>query len=267
MSSLIKYFEVYILKKTKIIFAALLSLSVFSLSANAETIKLGTEGAYAPFNMIDKDGNLVGFDVEIGEALCAAMEADCEWVTSDWDGIIPALLSKKFDAIIASMSITDERKEKIDFTGKYYTSPVKFARPKGSDIEISAAGLKGKLIAVQAGTVTDNFVSGTFPDAEVKGYKTQDEANLDFLAGRVDLLAADSFVLYDFLETEQGSAAEATGPDFDDPKFLGEGIGIGVRKEDSELRDKLTAAIAKIRADGTYKKINDKYFAFDVYGQ
>jgi len=255
------------LKRSKIILAALITMSAFSFSAKAETLKLGTEGAYAPFNMVDSDGNLAGFDIEIGEALCAAMEVECEWVTSDWDGIIPALLAKKFDAIVASMSITDERKEKIDFTGKYYTSPVKFARTKGSSIEISAEGLKGKTIAVQAGTVTDNFVTGTFPDAEVKGYKTQDEANLDFVAGRVDLLAADSFVLFDFLGTDQGSNAEAVGPDFDDPKYLGEGIGIGVRKEDSELRDKLTAAIAKIRADGTYKKINDKYFEFDVYGK
>jgi lysine-arginine-ornithine-binding protein len=236
-------------------------------TANAATIKLGTEGAYAPFNSIDKSGNLIGFDIEIGNALCAAMEEKCEWVTSDWDGIIPALLAKKFDAIIASMSITDERKQKIDFTGKYYTSPVKFARTKGSSIEISATGLKGKTVAVQAGTVTDNFVTGTFPDSEVRGYKTQDEANLDFLSGRVDVLAADSFVLYDFLATKEGAVAEATGPDFDDVKYLGEGIGIGVRKDDTALRDKLTAAIAKIRADGTYKKINDKYFQFDVYGK
>ena len=255
------------MKKRNLLLTAMLSACLVSYSASAQTLKLGTEGAYAPFNSIDKKGELVGFDIEIGNALCAAMEVKCEWVTSDWDGLIPALTAKKFDAIIASMSITDERKQKIDFSGKYYTSPVKFARPKGSDIEISAQGLKGKSVAVQAGTVTDNFVVGTFPDAVVKGYKTQDEANLDFLAGRVDVLAADAFVLYDFLKTKEGASAEATGPDFDDQKYLGEGIGIGVRKEDSDLRDKLTAAIAKIRADGTYKKINDKYFKFDVYGK
>ncbi len=255
------------MKKRNLLVTALMATCLMSFSANAETLKLGTEGAYAPFNSIDKNGKLVGFDIEIGDALCAAMEVKCEWVTSDWDGIIPALVAKKFDAIIASMSITDERKQKIDFTGKYYTSPVKFARNKGSSIEISAAGLSGKVVAVQAGTVTDNFVTGTFPDAEVRGYKTQDEANLDFLAGRVDVVAADAFVLYEFLATKEAAGVEATGPDFDDKKYLGEGIGIGVRKEDVALRDKLTAAIATIRADGTYKKINDKYFKFDVYGQ
>jgi len=238
----------------------------FSATVNAEKIKLGTEGAYAPFNSIGPDGKLIGFDIEIGEALCNAMGDECEWVTSDWDGIIPALLAKKFDAIVASMSITDERKQKIDFTGKYYTSPVKFAQVKGASFEITENGLKGKLVAVQSSTVTENFVRGAFPEVKVKAYKTQEEANLDFVAGRVDLLAADSFVLFDFLESKQGNKAEAVGPDFDDVKYLGEGIGIGIRKGDDELRNKLNAAIDKIRADGTYKKINDKYFKFDVYG-
>ncbi len=250
----------------KKVIALLIMLCISVGTTAGEKIRLGTEGAYAPFNSVDPSGKLVGFDIEIGEALCAAMNAECEWVTSDWDGIIPALLAKKFDAIVASMSITDERKKKIDFTSKYYTSPVKFARMKGSSFEISADKLKGKLIAVQSSTVTENFVRGTFPKAKVKAYKSQEEANLDFLAGRVDVIAADSFVLYDFLESKQGKQAEAVGPDFDDVKYLGEGIGIGIRKGESELQAKLNAAIKKIREDGTYKKINDKYFKFDVYG-
>ncbi len=251
------------------IISILTIITALIMSANilaAEKIRMGTEGAYAPFNSVDANGNLVGFDIEIGNALCAAMNAECEWVTSDWDGIIPALLAKKFDAIIASMSITDDRKEKISFSKKYYTSPVKFARIKGSSFEITPEQLKGKYIAVQSSTVTENFVRGSFPDAKIKAYKTQEEANLDFISGRVDVVAADSFVLYDFLDSEQGQQAEAVGPDFDDAKYLGEGIGIGVRKGDTELVDKLNAAIKQIRADGTYKKINDKYFKFDVYG-
>ncbi len=253
----------------KKIISVLCILSALCFSVNTlagDKIKLGTEGAYAPFNSIDAKGKLVGFDIEIGEALCAAMEAECEWVTSDWDGIIPALLAKKFDAIIASMSITEERKQKIAFTQKYYTSPVKFARMKGSSFEITPDKLKGKYIAVQSSTVTENFVRATFPKAKIKAYKSQEEANLDFLAGRVDVIAADSFVLYDFLDSKQGKQAEAVGPDFDDVKYLGEGIGIGVRKGNSELVNKLNAAIKKIREDGTYQKINNKYFKFDVYG-
>ena len=217
--------------------------------------------------MVNNEGQLEGFDVDIGNALCAEMKVECEWVTADWDGIIPALMSKKFDTIVASMSITDERKQKIDFTNKYYTSPVKFARPKGSKVDISVAGLKGKVIGVQGSTVTENFVKGMFGDvAEVKAYGGQDEANLDFVSGRVDLIAADSFVLYDFLASEDGKFAEAAGPDFDNPKYLGEGIGIGIRKGDDELKARLNKAIKAIRENGTYQKINEKYFAFDVYG-
>jgi len=253
------------MKITSLLIMATLAFS--SMSLHAEKLRMGTEGAYAPFNSVDKNGKLVGFDIEIGDALCKAMNKECEWVTADWDGIIPALLSKKFDTIVASMSITAERQKKIDFTGKYYTSPVKFAQPKGAKVEISKKGLKGKIIGVQGGTVTEKFVQGTFGKvAEVKAYGAQDEANLDFVSGRIDLLAADSFVLYDFLATKDGSFAEATGPDFDDPKFIGDGIGIGIRKGEDELKAMLNKAIAQIRADGTYKKINDKYFPFDVFG-
>lgn len=248
----------------------LLSLSaiVSSLAvAETETIRMGTEGAYAPFNYLNNKGELEGFDIDIGNALCAEMQVKCVWVTADWDGMIPALMSKKFDTIVASMSITDERKQKIDFTKKYYTSPVKFARPKGSKFEITEAGLKDKVIGVQGGTVTENFVRAKFGKvADIKTYGQQDEANLDFVSGRVDLIAADSFVLYDFLASEDGQFAEAVGPNFDDPKYLGEGIGIGVRKGDDALKEKLNKAIAAIRENGVYQKINEKYFSFDVYG-
>ncbi len=157
--------------------------------------------------------------------------------------------------------------KKIDFTKKYYTSAVKFAQAKGSNVAITKEGLKGKVIGVQGSTVTENFVKGMFGDvAEIKAYGAQDEANLDFVSGRVDLIAADSFVLFDFLATKDGEFAEATGPDFDDPKYLGEGIGIGIRKGDEALKERLNSAIKAIRANGTYQKINEKYFAFDVYG-
>ena len=229
---------------------------------------MGTEGAYPPFNFIDKDGELGGFDIEIGKALCQAMQAECEWVTSDWDGIIPALLAKKFDTIIASMSITEERKQKVAFSDKYYTTPVRFARTKGMDIEITDTDLEGKIVGVQSSTVAENFLRGRYGDiVEVKAYATQDEANLDMLSGRVDLLLADSFVLGEFLNSDNGKAIEFVGPAFTDTTYLGEGIGIAVRKEDVALQQKLNAAIRQIRADGTYAKINAKYFDFDVFGE
>ena len=254
----------------KIILSSCLALFVLlSGTTQAENFKvtMGTEGAYPPFNLIDKNGNPAGFDVEIGEALCNAMQAECTWVTSDWDGIIPGLLAKKFDTIVASMSITDERKKKIGFTDKYYSSPVKFARLKGSTHDVTPEAIKGKIIGVQGGVVAEDFAKGTFGDTvTVKAYKTQDEANLDLLSGRVDLIVADSTILDEFLKSDKGATVEFIGPDFNDETYLGDGIGIGVRQEDTELRDKLNAAIKQIRTDGTYQKINAKYFDFDLYG-
>lgn len=234
----------------------------------ASKLRLGTEGAYAPFNFKDSNGNLAGFDVDIGNALCKAMGAECEWVTSDWDSLIPALDAKKFDALIASMSITDERKAKIDFTKKYYTTPIKCMHTKGSAIDPSKADtIKGKSIGVQGGVVADNFAHNKFKDSEIKAYKTQDEANLDLLSGRVDLVCADSVVLAPFLKDPAAKdKVEFVGGDFKDKEFVGEGIGIGIRKGDTALQEKLNAAIDKIRADGTYADINKKYFDFDLYG-
>ena len=229
---------------------------------------MGTEGAYAPFNYIDQNGELQGFDIEIGNALCAAMKVECEWVTNDWDGIIPALMAKKYDTIVASMSITEDRLKKIDFSDKYYTTPAKFVRKKGSGIEITRERLSGKTVGVQSATIHEDFLLGEYGDiVEIKTYGTQDDANLDFAAGRVDLLLADSVALLEgLLQTDAGKDAEFVGPDFADPKYFGLGAGIGIRKGETELRDMLNAAIAQIRADGTYERINAKYFDFDVYG-
>lgn len=254
------------MSKLRIVLTGFVAALLLAGPAQAEItkIKMGTEGAYPPFNNINEDGELVGFDIEIGNALCDAMDVECEWVTSDWDGIIPALLAKKFDTIMASMSITEERKEKIAFTDKYYTSPVRFIRRKGTDA--SPEDISSAVVGVQSATVSENLVRGKFPDAEIKTYAEQEQANLDLASGRVDLVAADAFVLIDFVESEAGNDVEFVGPSYTDEEYLGEGIGIGVRKEDEELRKMLNEAIKTIREDGTYQKINAKYFDFDIYG-
>ena len=258
------------MKKFLVAFAAtiILSLAVNAAQAEIKTVRMGTEGAYPPFNYIDPGGKLQGFDIDIGNALCDAMKVSCIWVTQDWDGIIPGLLAKKYDTIIASMSITEERKKKVNFSQKYYTTPAKFVRKKGSNIEINDAGLRGKTVGVQRATIHENFLRDNYGDiVEIKSYPTQDEANMDFAAGRVDLLLADSVALLEgLLNTDAGQNAEYVGPDFTDPRWFGDGAGIAVRKADTELVQMLNDSIAQIRADGTYQKINDKYFDFDVYG-
>ncbi len=240
-----------------------------SIAKDWKSIRIATEGAYPPFNFTDKSGKLQGFDVDIANALCAQMKANCTIVAQDWDGIIPALIANKYDAIIASMSITEKRKKKVSFSKKYYTTPAKFVRKKGSGIEINAASMKGKTVGVQRATIHADFVKGEFGGVvTIKAYGTQDEAYLDFAAGRLDLLLADSVALMEgFLAKPEGKGAEFVGADYTDPKYFGEGAGIATRKGDGDLANKFTAAIAAIRANGTYKKINAKYFNFDVYGK
>ncbi|WP_282604948.1 ABC transporter substrate-binding protein [Pelagibius sp. Alg239-R121] len=232
-------------------------------------LRIGVEGAYPPFSETTPSGELKGFDIDIANALCAEMKAECTMVAQDWDGIIPALLAKKYDAIVASMSITEERKKKVSFTNKYYQTPAKFVRKAGSGIEISKDSLKGKSVGVQRATIHDNFLTEEFGDTlEIKRYGTQDEAYLDMTAGRVDLLLADSVALNDgFLQTDAGNGYEFVGPDFSDPKYFGDGAGIAIRKNDDDLQVKLNDAIAAIRANGTYKAIQDKYFDFNIYGE
>ncbi len=249
--------------------ALLVFASSITMAGDWSKVRIGVEGAYPPFSWVEADGQLKGFDIEIAMALCKEMGAECTLVQQDWDGIIPSLLAKKYDAIIASMSITEERKKKVAFTNKYYNTPAKFARKKGSGIEITKEGLAGKTVGVQRATTHDNFVSQEFGDAvEIKRYGTQDEAYLDAVSGRVDLLLADSVAMEDgFLKTDNGKDWEFVGPGYTDVKYFGPGVGIAVRKEDEDLVEKLNMAIAAIRENGTYEAINKKYFEFDVYGE
>ena len=241
-------------------------MSSGAFAADWTKIRVGTEGAYKPFNYIDSNGELQGFDVDIGKALCAEMKAECTFVAQDWDGIIPALLAKKYDVIIASMSITEERMKKVDFTNKYYDTPAKFVAKKGSGItNTGPADLKGKTLGAQSSTTHSSYLEDNYKDSTVKLYATQDEANADLVAGRLDAILADSVVILDWLGGDDGSCCEHVGEAHKDPKYFGLGAGIAVRKEDGDLKEKLNTALAAILENGTYKKINEKYFPFPVY--
>lgn len=230
-------------------------------------VRIGTEGAYPPFNNLTSDGQLVGFDIDIAKALCEEMKVECEFITQDWDGIIPALQAGKFDAIIASMSITDERKQMVDFTNKYYNTPPAIAVPKDSPIAGTAdADLKGKVIGAQSATTHSNYAEEKLASAQIKLYPTADEYKLDVANGRIDAVIDDVVVLSDWLATADGACCKLLGTLKPDPVINGEGAGIAIRKEDQDLKEMFNTAIAAIRASGKYKEINDAYFAFDVYG-
>ncbi len=236
-------------------------------AAEMMKLKIGTEGAYPPFNNLEADGSLVGFDIDIAKALCEEMQAECEFVTQDWDGIIPALQAGKFDAIIASMSITEERKKQVDFTNKYYNTPPAIAVPKDSDIKgVTKEDLAGKAVGVQGSTTHSNYSEATYTDSEVKLYPTADEYKLDIENGRLDAVNDDIIVLQEWLATEGGACCKIVGTITPVPSIHGEGAGIAIRKGETELAEKFNKAIDAIRANGKYKEINDKYFTFDAYG-
>jgi polar amino acid transport system substrate-binding protein len=250
----------------KLAAAALLAATATQAFA-AEKIKIGTEGAYPPFNSMTADGKVIGFDVDIANALCAQMKAECEIVTQDWDGIIPGLVAKKYDAIIASMSITDERKQQVDFTNPYYKSALTFVAKAGSGVtEVTADTLKDKTVGAQAGTTQADFVTAAFPDVELKTYPTQDEVNLDLVNGRLDFGVSDLFPMMDWIaQGKDGACCELIGKPILDPKFAGQGAGIALRQEDDTLREAFNKALDEIVANGTYKAINDKYFKINIY--
>jgi polar amino acid transport system substrate-binding protein len=250
--------------------ALALALGVMSLAAaGAEKVKVGfSPEAYPPFYSADASGNWTGWEVEIVHAICAEAKFECELTPIPWDGLIPALTTKKIDTIMNSMSITDERKKTIDFSDKYYNTPTAIVGPKSEKFGATPADLKGKIIGVQVSTTHSAYAKKHFTEAaEIKEYQTQDEANQDLAAGRIDATQADSIALDAFLKSEQGAACcDLKGYVAEDLEILGPGVGAGVRKEDTELKEKINAAIKAIRANGKYDEITKKYFDFDIYG-
>jgi len=247
--------------------ASAVALAIGSAQAQEKTLKIGTEGAYPPFNNLTADGKLEGFDIDIAQALCDEMKVKCEFVTQDWDGIIPALQAGKFDAIVASMSITPERKKQVDFTNKYYNTPPAIAAPKDTDIKgVTKEDLAGKTIGVQGSTTHFNYSEQTYTDSTIKPYPTAQEYQLDLANGRLDAVNDDVVVIQQWLDSPEGACCKLVGTIKPVEEIHGPGAGIAVRKGDDELREKLNAAIAAIRENGKYKEINDKYFKFDVYG-
>jgi polar amino acid transport system substrate-binding protein len=236
--------------------------------AAAEQVKVGFAAEpYPPFTSLDASGKWVGWEVEFTEAICKEAKLDCVITPVAWDGIIPALTAKKIDMIIGSMSITAERLKTIDFSDKYYNTPTGVIGNKNDTFEATPEGLAGKVLGVQVATVHQTYANKHFTTAaEIKEYQTQDEANQDLAAGRIDAVQADAIALDAFLKSEAGACCELKGHVADDVDVLGPGVGIGIRKEDQELKAKLNEAIKAIRANGTYDEFSKKYFDFDIYG-
>ena len=267
-----------------------LSLGVLGLAsiANSQTIRIGTEGAYPPWNNINSAGELEGAEIDFGNEACKRMGVTCEWVTQDWDGIIPALLQGKYDIIIAGMSITEERKEKVNFTTGYMTDGARFAVLKDSglaDLNIAGmskvnlnnaggkeqaaigqliAAMDGKTVCVQSSTIHQNFLEKHMSGAvDVKLYQAVDDHNLDLAAGRCDAVLADVGSIIDFMESDGGVDVAFTGPTFSGGVF-GDGVGGAVRKEDGDILEMWNAAISEMSKDGTTAEITKTWFGRDI---
>ncbi|MCP3724976.1 ABC transporter substrate-binding protein [Paraburkholderia sp. CNPSo 3272] len=236
----------------------------------ADTIRFGVDASYPPFESKAPDGKLVGFDIDLGNEICHRLNAKCVWVENDFDGMIPALKARKFDGVLSSMSMTPARKEQIAFSDKLFNTPTRLVAKTGSGIMPTAESLKGKRVGVEQGTIQEAYAKAHWATAgvEVVPYQNQDQVYQDLLAGRVDAALQDAVQAdVGFLKTPRGKGYSFAGGDLDDPETLGNGAGIGLRKEDAALKTKIDGAIASIIKDGTYKKIEKKYFDFDVYGK
>ena len=263
-----------------------LLISLFlTISANADKIRIGTEGAYPPWNSKDASGKLIGFEVELAWTLCRYIGQQCEIVEQDWDGMIPALIMRKFDAIMAGMSITAERQKAISFSQGYADEVASLAVMKGSDLEgISTSeginltkktgavkkdlktltsALAGKTVCAQTATIHQNFLeSGDVGKINVRTYKTQDEVNLDLASGRCDVALAAAVAFTDYAE-KSGKPVVLVGPTFSGGAF-GNGVGVGIRKDDTELLKAFNKAIDKARKNGDISRIATKWFGFDA---
>jgi octopine/nopaline transport system substrate-binding protein len=269
----------------KFFLSSLVALVLISSTTLADNIKIGTEGAYPPWNAKDESGKLIGFEVELANFLCIYMEADCTIVEQDWDGMIPGLVMRKYDAIMAGMSITGERMKTINFSQGYADEVASLAVMKGSSLEgmdtpkainLSTGGgdvkkalkaltaaLAGKTIGVQTATIHQNFLeSGDVGSIKIKTYKTQDEVNLDLAAGRIDAALAAAVAFTDYAE-KSGKPVVLVGPTFSGGAF-GNGVGVGIRKDDTDLLKRFNKAIDVARKNGKISELAIKWFGFDA---
>lgn len=246
---------------------ALVAMGCSASPSNAQkALRIGTEGAFPPFNYVDANGEPKGFEIELGHAICKAAKLDCSFTAITFDGLIPALKAKKIDAIIASMNITEERQKVISFVGPYYTDPLRFIGRIGSLADVTPEGLAGRSIGVASGTISESYVrdvAGT--TARITSYPSLDNALLDLSANRVELVLDSTIVLLEsFLKKPEGKGFDYIGPALSDVKHFGVGPGIGVRQNDKVTASALASGLKTVQDSGEFRALSQKYFGRDV---
>ncbi|KGT91821.1 histidine ABC transporter substrate-binding protein HisJ [Erwinia typographi] len=259
------------MKKQVLALSLLLALSSAgsAFAAVPKTLRIGTDPTYAPFESKNAQGQLVGFDIDLANEICKRMETKCTYVESDFDALIPSLKAKKIDAIISSLSITEKRQQEIAFSEKLYAANARLIAPKGSKILPTLDSLKGKTIGLLQGTTQETYANENWrpKGITVTPYANQDLVYQDLTAGRIDAAFQDEVAASEgFLKQPAGKDFAFAGPAVKDEKIFGVGTGMGMRKDDADLKAAIDKAFDSIRKDGTYDKLAKKYFDFDVYG-
>ncbi len=240
----------------KFLLAAALTAGLCA-TAQAQDIRFATEASYPPFEFVGTDNTIQGFDIDLANALCKEIEANCTFTNQAFDGLIPGLKFRRFDAVIAGMDITEERLKQVDFTKPYYENSAVFIANKGQIADVSA--LKGKAVGIQNGTTHQKFLLEQHPEVNTVAYASYQMAILDLKSGRLSAVFGDTAVVNEWLKNEP--TLESVGEKVTNPEYFGTGLAIAVRKNNSELQDKFNQALDKVQADGTYQKIYDKWFA------
>ena len=244
-----------------------LCLAPVAQAKEYKAIRFGMDASYAPFESVNQQGQIVGFEVDYANAICAKIKVTCTFQNQDWDGVIPALLSNKFDVIFSSMNITEARKQKVIFSTMYYATPPVFVGQADTKPDVSPATLKGKTIGTQSSTIHAAYLEKYYKDSEIKLYPTQDEPNLDIANGRLDYVVGDILVEQEFIDKKGNGCCKVLAEIKRDPAIHGPGVGAAFRPEDTELRDQFNKAIDELDADGTFKALEAKYFKSDIRGK
>lgn len=246
---------------------------VFSVSVQAETLRVGMECTYAPFNYRTSDGELTGYDVDVAKGVAGILGAEVEFVCQKWDGMIPALLANKFDLIVASMSITEKRREKIDFSAPYRISVGRLVGRKNgsfalfnSDGTVKASSFKGIKVGLERATTYENWFKAKVPNAEILLYDSNEAMYLDLVNGRTDVIMTNPMKAHlKFLSKEDGAGFEFVSPAIDEVEYFGVGVGIGVRKGNEELLARINAALKQLTEDGSLERYALKIFPFAIH--
>ncbi|MCT4716576.1 lysine/arginine/ornithine ABC transporter substrate-binding protein ArgT [Enterobacteriaceae bacterium H18W14] len=258
------------MKKQVLALSLLLGLTSSVYAAIPQNVRIGTDATYAPFSSKDAKGDFVGFDIDLGNELCKRINTKCTWVGSDFDALIPSLKAKKIDAIISSLSITEKRQQEIAFSDKLYAADSRLIASKGSPIQPTLESLKGKHVGVLQGSTQEAFANAEWrpKGIDVVAYANQDLIYSDLSAGRLDAAFQDETAASEgFLKQPAGKEFAFAGPSVKNKQYFGDGTGIGLRKDDAELKAAFDKALAEMRKDGTYDKFAKKYFDFNVYGE